>query len=109
MKIFTGIYILLDALDECTDREDLLEFIETVMNWNIHGLHLLATSRRGNNIAISVESLVTCELCIQNALVDVDIRLHIQERLSNDSKLRKWPIDIQREIEDTLMKSANGM
>ena len=43
-QTFESTYILLDALDECTDREDLLEFIEALMDWNVKGLHVLATS-----------------------------------------------------------------
>ena len=109
LKIFDNTYILLDALDECTDQEDLLEFIETLMGWNIHDLHVLATSRKENDIATSLEPLITCQLCIQSALVDVDIRVHIRGRLSNDKKLNKWPANVRKEIENALMKDAKGM
>ena len=106
---FNGTYILLDALDECTDREELLGFIEAVMNWNVDSLHVLATSRKENDIAMSLEPLVTCQQCIQSALVDADIRLHILEKLSNDLKLKRWPVDVQKEIENALMRGAKGM
>ena len=109
LESFNSTYILLDALDECTDREDLLEFIESLMNWNIHDLHVLATSRKENDIATSLEPLVTCQLYIQSGLVDADIRLQILERLSNDLKLKKWSVDVQKEIESALMKGAKGM
>ena len=109
LQSFNSTYILLDALDECTDREDLLEFIEALMSWNITNLHVLATSRRENDIATALEPLATCHLCIQSALVDADIRVHILERLSNDPKLKKWPADVQNEIENTLMIGAKGM
>ena len=109
LQNFSRVYILLDALDECTDREDLLEFIEALMGWNINNFHLLATSRKENDIAKSLEPLVSCQLCIQSALVDPDIRVHILERLSNDPQLKKWPADVQKEIEDTIMRDSNGM
>lgn len=106
---FSSTYVLLDALDECTDRENLLEFVEAFMDWRIDNLHLLVTTRKENDIARSLEPLLTEQLCIQSALVDVDIRVHILERLSNDPKLRKWPIEVQNEIEDVLSRGANGM
>lgn len=109
LKIFNAAYILLDALDECTDREDLLEFIEALVGWNMKSLHILTTSRKENDIAKSLEPLRACQLCIQSALVDPDIRVHVLERLSNDSELKKWPADVQTEIEDTLMQGAKGM
>ena len=100
---------MLDALDECTDRENLLEFVEAFMDWRIVNLNVLVTSRKENDIASSLEPLLTAQLCIQSALVDVDIQVHILERLSNDPKSRKWPIEVQKEIEDVLSRGANGM
>lgn len=98
--IFNAKYILLDALDECTDQEYLFELIKALMGWNINDFHILATSRKENDIATSFEPLVTCQLCIQNALVDADIRVHVLRWLSNDSKLKKWRVDVQEEIKD---------
>lgn len=109
LKSFRTIYVLLDALDECIDREDLLKFMESLLGWKMSGLHILTTSRKENDIATSFESLVTCQLCVQSALVDADIRIHVLDRLSNDPKLKKWPVNIQKEIEDALVKGANGM
>ena len=109
LEIFDSTYILLDALDECTDREELLKFIEALMDRDIKYLHIISTSRKENDITMSLEPLVTCQLCIQSALIDADIRVHILEKLSNDPKLQKWPINVQKEIEDALMSGANGM
>ena len=109
LKNFSGTYILLDALDECTDRESLLEFIEALMGWNINNLHVLTTSRRENDIETYLDPLVTSQHSIQSSLVDVDIRAHILERLTNDPKLKKWPVEVQTEIEDALMRGAQGI
>lgn len=107
LKLFNNTYILLDALDECKDREDLFKFIEVVIGWNIDTLHVLTTSRKENDIARSLDPLVTCQLCIQGSKFDADIRVHILERLSNDPDLKKWPADIQKEIEDALRRGAD--
>lgn len=109
LNSFDTTYILLDALDECTDREDLFDFIEVLMSWSISSLHMLATSRKEKDIVTSLEPLVTSQLCIQNALVDADIRVHVLEKLSKDPILKKWPVNTQKEIETTLVKGANGM
>lgn len=109
VKSFDVTYIVLDALDECKNREDLLEFLEALLRWNIDNLHVLTTSRKDNDIATSLEPLVTCQLCLPSAFVNADIRIHIMERLSNDPKLKKWPVNVRKEIEDALMRGANGM
>ena len=83
--------------------------MKAIKDWNIDSLHLLATSRKENDITKSFELLVTSQLCIQSALVDADIRIYVLEKLSNDPGLRKWPVDVQKEIESALTKGANGM
>lgn len=109
VKYFDSIYILLDALDECTDREDLFEFIVALIDGNNSDLHLLVTSRKENDIAMSLEPLVKFQQAIQGAHVDADIRVHILEMITNDPKLKKWPANVQKEIENALMRGANGM
>ena len=109
LKNFDNIYILVDALDECTDRESLLEFKEKLMGWKLDGLHLLTTSRKERDIDDSLQGLVTNQISIQSALVDADIRVHVLERISSDPKLGKWPVNIKKEIEDALTNGAKGM
>ena len=109
MESFNHVYLLIDALDECTDREDLLQIIEELNSWKLDNLHILVTSRRENDIEAAFQPLVMCQLYIQSALVDADIRVHVLERLSNDLKLKKWPINVQEEIENTLTEGAKGM
>ena len=106
---FRQSFIILDALDECTEREELLGLIEKIVNWKLEKLHILVTSRRENDIEDTLTPLITGQICIQSALINADIHVHIRERLQNDRKLRKLPKDMQIEIEKTLMDGANGM
>jgi hypothetical protein len=43
---FNETFIILDALDECKERQELLEVIEEIAGWKIGKLHVLTTSRR---------------------------------------------------------------
>ncbi|KAK5202654.1 hypothetical protein LTR41_011600 [Exophiala xenobiotica] len=43
-------YIILDALDECTDREELLPFIREVTACKLRDFHIMGTSRREKDI-----------------------------------------------------------
>ncbi|KAH9204132.1 hypothetical protein DL95DRAFT_377186 [Leptodontidium sp. 2 PMI_412] len=102
-------FIILDALDECKEREELLLLLENLISWRAGNLHILATSRRERDIEEALESLTTSEICLQSALVNVDIDTHISERLQNDPKLKRWPANVQGEIKNTLMEGAQGM
>ena len=101
-------YIVIDALDECVDREDLLSLIEQILDWK-GGVHVFATSRKERDIeeALSVCAIYRTDFNIDN--VDVDIRLHVQRQIQDDPKLAAWPLQIQQEIEQSLGSRANGM
>jgi hypothetical protein len=110
---FDETFVILDALDECNHRNELLEDIEKIKGWKKEKLHILVTSRKEPDIEEHLTPLV-CDkgiICIQSALVDNDIRLYVRARLQNDSRLKRWHKmpEIQLEIERTLMEKANGM
>jgi archaellum biogenesis ATPase FlaH len=102
-------YIIIDALDECTDREDLLTFICDLVNSSIKGLVIMVTSRREKDIEEQLRSITNHNINIQSTVVDNDIRVYVQDRLGIDSRLKKWPKCIQDEITDVMIENANGM
>lgn len=111
-QIFSATYIILDALDECVDQEDLLRVIETIAGWQLQNLHITVTSRKERDIQSALESLVdTCNIIpLERAVVDEDIRKYVRHRMSTDKKLQKWQNgETQTDIEVALMKGAHGM
>jgi len=105
---FPMTYIILDALDECTDRAELLELIREISGWKMK-IHILATSRKERDIEEALEPLLTGQICVQSEQINGDIQLHVRERLHNDPKLKKWPVKVKEEIEKALMDGACGM
>jgi hypothetical protein len=106
---FQQAYIVVDALDECTDREELLGLIEAIVNWKIDTLHILVTSRKEQEINECLKGLVLKPMDIQSSLVAADIQIHIHEKLHKDPKLRKWPEKVLVEMEAELTERAHGM
>ena len=106
-------YIILDALDECAERDELLKDLEEIISWEGANVHLLTTSRRETDIeeALTPWSDTRNRISIQSELVNADIRTYIRDRLQIDPRLKRWlkRPEVQREIEDTLMKKADGM
>ena len=106
-------YIILDALDECTERDELLADIEEIVSWKELNLHLLTTSRKEPDIeeVLTPLSDKRNRIAIQSALVDADIRTYIHGRLQTDRKLKRWQkhSNVQMEIENTLTRKADGM
>ena len=106
---FTQVYIVVDALDESQDREILLAMIEELDSWQPIGLSFLLTSRQEKDIEAMLIPIIGHESSVQGVSVDHDIRTHLQERMEYDTKLKRWPLDVRKEIEETLMKNAHGM
>jgi hypothetical protein len=61
------IFVILDALSECTEREEPLELIRKIRGWKDGRVHVFATSRKEMDIEEALEPLVTGEICIQSA------------------------------------------
>ena len=105
--------MILDALDECRERDELLADLEQIVSWEDANLHLLVTSRREQDIeqVLTPTNNTRNRINIQSELVNADIRTYVHDRLQTDRKLRRWQNDpkVQFEIEDTLIKKAHGM
>lgn len=109
---FQETYLVIDALDESSDRNELLANIGKMTSWKDLNLHTLVTSRKEKDILDSMERLADQEkVCIQSILVNDDICAYVRGRLQTDLRLKRWRNQpkVQLEIESTLMDKADGM
>lgn len=102
-------YIVFDALDECTECVEILDFMEDLMQNGPSSLHVCTTGRREKDITDVLEQLNSTQIGLSSALVDADIQTFLKATLQSDRKLRRWPQDLQDEIEQTLLEGSNGM
>lgn len=102
-------YLFIDALDECEDRADLLEFLEECRGWNQANVHVFATSRRETEIEDSLSVVATETIPLEDSVVDGDIQAYVQHQLRHDTKLSRWQADVRKEIETALVTKACGM
>ncbi|KAL8683966.1 MAG: hypothetical protein Q9224_006645 [Gallowayella concinna] len=102
--------IILDALDECEEREQLLDSIKEILAWPDTTSRILVTSRKEKDIEAALSPLAAKDgtIRIQSSVVDQDIRAYTRSRLLSDPKLSRWQ-KAHQEIEDRLMQKADGM
>lgn len=108
---FHQVYIMLDALDESprnAARECVLDAIETMRKWSLHGLHLFFTSRDERDIYEFFDLSTTQQVTMQNAGIDKDISNFIFGRLDTDRQLQKWR-KYRDSIQEVLTRHANGV
>lgn len=113
MREFPHVYIVLDALDECSERAELIKILETISAWQLQNSHILLASRRERDIESSLEKFIDQQnfVDLQSEVVDGDIQKYVQQRLSDDGRLSRWGKDpaLRQDIEAALMKGAQGM
>ena len=102
-------FVVLDALDECTDRQPLLALLNELVDTRREGLRILAASRREKDIEDELATIADRNMNIESDIVNKDIHTYIRDRLASDKKLAKWSAKIRDEITTVLMQKAGGM
>ena len=108
---FHHAYLIVDALDECTDRRELLDWINDIMSCKVGGLHVFATSREDVDIKIGLMELSPISICLEGKSVNADIAIYLDSMLRPDPKRKTWRdhADTCNEVKASLTKGAQGM
>ena len=109
MQEFDHVYVILDALDECVERQKLLSIVRQLLSSKIGKIHILVTSRSDADLQENLTPIITARILVESSVIEPDIRSYIQDQLRNNPKLMKWPQKVQERIESALMAGAQGM
>lgn len=104
---FDQVYIMIDSLDECGERAELLRVISTMADWKSRSLHLLMTSRPEPEITTSLDLIPKiCTVRINGSVLDTDLNIYLDEQLSSQSR---WSEKTRQLVKATLIEGADGM
>jgi len=109
LEAFDDVFIVLDALDECTERKDLLGWIKEMTSWSKGKLHLLATSRVEEDIANHLQLLDPNRVNIEQDLVSRDFKRYVDYVLDSEDAFDRWDDKIKANIKNKLLDSAGGV
>jgi hypothetical protein len=104
-----GIYLVIDALDESTEVEEMLSLLSYIKSLGKDHVHIIVTSRLESNTEDRLSDAATSTLCLHESAMTGDLSFYITSQLKEDSKLAKWPPDIKELIRDSLVKGSSGM
>jgi hypothetical protein len=102
-------FLVMDALDECTERKDLLNTIRRIVEIHSVRVNVLVTSREEQKISEGLKEVILDSIGLDCAGIDADIKHHISQCLGNDPDWQNDPSYIKQEIQDALVKGAQGM
>ncbi|KAF8344871.1 hypothetical protein F5887DRAFT_1134313, partial [Amanita rubescens] len=103
------VYLIMDALDECRELDDILQLIQAIRGWGLANCHILVTSRKEQSIIAFFAQMELLEVDLATMPVDGDIQAYVAHELSHHVHLQKWGQDGCDLIHKTLTKEANGM
>jgi hypothetical protein len=111
------IYIVLDALDECsnvsgfpTPRKQVLMIIEEIINLRLPHVHFCVTSRLEADIRYVLQALAVHEVAVHEQTgQNQDIFDYIEYVVSSDLRMRRWREEDRRLVVKTLTEKGGGM
>jgi len=111
------IYIIVDALDECPNypgrpsaREEVLDFVEELVNLELPDVHLCVASRPEMDIRAIIEPLTSLQISLHDEIGQKeDIIKYINSVVRSDRNMRRWKEEDKRIVVDTLSEKADGM
>ena len=110
-------YIIVDALDECsnssgmpTPREKVLEFLEDLIDYELPNVQICVSSRPEFDIRCVLEPLASFRVSLHDETGQKkDILDYVSAAVQSDRKMRKWRAQEKQLVIDTLSERADGM
>ncbi|KAF7984178.1 hypothetical protein HWV62_16862 [Athelia sp. TMB] len=107
LQNFERTYLILDAVDECTDREKALIWIKKLMRWQDRKIHIMLSSRPDTDIEQSLLALENLfPVSLAGNAVDKDIESYLDAMLATSSR---WDVPTRLRVRDVLLGGAGGM
>jgi hypothetical protein len=111
------VYLIIDALDECSDtsslsssRQKVLTLLEDIIGSNLPNLRVCITSRPETDIKIVLQPLTFRSISIHEEIgQQEDIENYIKSTVHSHRKMRRWKPEHKQLAIDVLTRRANGM
>lgn len=102
-------YLIVDAMDECSERKQLLTTLRTIIQMASGQANILVTSREEQDISDGLDGLISESVSLECGGLDSDIECYVHKCVENDSDWRNDTFEVKEEIKEALVKGAHGM
>jgi hypothetical protein len=110
-------YIIVDAVDECPNtsgvvspRERVLELVEKLVELRLPNLRICMTGRPESDVVAALEPLASHQVSLHDESGQKkDIGDYVSSVVHSDRRMRKWRVEDQELVIDTLVRMADGM
>jgi hypothetical protein len=109
-------YIIVDALDECPNtsgvesRRHVLKLVEELHRLSLSNLRICLTSRPEADIIPTLEPLASQTVCLHDEVGQKGaISDYVKSIVYSDQMMKKWRMEDQELVIDTLVRKSDGM
>ena len=106
LSLFPRTFIVVDAVDECSDRRAVSKLLRALSG--LPDTHLVAFSRRETDIELVFQG-VAHEIALTTAAVDNDIAMYVKHRMKASDDMAFWAPEDKAKVQDNLTSRADGM
>lgn len=106
-KHFLRTYIVIDALDESTEKDRIANVLLEIAAQEECHISWLVTCRREKDTETLKRDPLLRTITLEGSAVDRDIEVYVRKRLSDE--LSMLPARIKRKVEAVLLEKADGM
>lgn len=111
------VYLIIDGVDECPNttgvpspREEVLELLEELIELHFPNLWLCVTSRPETDIQAVLDPLASFSVSLhEESGQKQDIVNYIRDTVHSDRTMRRWRVEDQELVIETLSERAGGM
>jgi len=111
------VYLILDALDECSNasdtsspRENVLMLLEDLVKLRLPNLHICVTSSPEVDIKTVLDRLNFCSISLHDEEGQrQDIYDYVRSIVHSDPQTRRWRAEDKELVIDVLSQNVNGM
>lgn len=106
---FSHTYIIIDALDECTERPKALKWLESILRSTCGRIHVVVMSRQERVIQDRFKVLCAERISVADDPANRDIDIYLDQVFSTDEYLSSWDQATREFIRASLKDGAQGM
>ena len=105
---FTRVVVFADALDECTEWDNLKDILDWLSDQLHSNVSMLVTSRKERHIVDTLSNSIFESIPIENTSVDKDIEIYVKEVLMEPT-FAQFPESLKDTIVSKLAAGSKGM
>lgn len=111
LRDVSAVFVVVDALDECVERSEMIDLLILLNAWGSANTHILVSSRQEPDIEEGLLRAQPYQIDMTQEMIHHGTEHFIEKRISRSQRLSRWceKAGASQKLRSTLLKGANGI